>query len=708
MSETMRLGNEAMELELDAARGTLCGLNNRLTGERFAVSGDGWAVELLGAAGAGETQTITDGDTDVTRQPPRRTDTGVVFGFAHPQFTAELHYDLRPGRHFAERRLDLTFTRDVGLRHLTVGTPAFAADGLTLVCYRHPDFEWLIAYVKARHNWPLTRPPDSEPSRTFFGRTARGGFFAGVAMPYDDSALAGATVRLGYAPSLRVAAGERLAGEPVYLGVYRRRERDTRAADWRPSNAGGGPAPTLPVYPLPSESAAMVALTGALLGPPRHGVKAYACGWHCQMTQHEYTDESLAGDLGSLEVFRACGLDGTSDSHPWGGETAAMAALRAGDRYVPGPRVQRFLARARELGLDVTQWPTMNNTHPWNPAGGPLRADRPDWLRGVAGEPLGGANADNFRRRLSNCFACGPYTQWLERLILDDALGPGAYASWCMDGDFWGTGAYLHTILPVTCTAANHDHLPGDANYACQRRLAGLIAAVRRRQPGVYIIMCRPPMDLGVWANRDVDACFTLIESGTGGSNVAGGDEIRTASRLRVHHQFFPHWLDQSLLFPSYASASHVPPWPSEHLAYIMLSALSCSPNLLLYLPTKTGLPAADQADIKRWLDWGRANVEYLLVRHDLVDWPGPGRVDGSAHLRGDRGLIFLFNPDAEERRAEFVLSPDDTGFTGTAPVTIRQEFPALAWQCTSAPGTRVIWPLPPQSAAVLRVAPVV
>lgn len=27
---------------------------------------------------------------------------------------------------------------------------------------------------------------------------------------------------------------------------------------------------------------------------------------------------------------------------------------------------------------------------------------------------------------------------------------------------------------------------------------------------------------------------------------------------------------------------------------------------------------------------------QYLLVRHDLFDWPGKGKVDGSAHLKGE------------------------------------------------------------------------
>jgi hypothetical protein len=346
----------------------------------------------------------------------------------------------------------------------------------------------------------------------------------------------------------------------------------------------------------------------------------------------------------------------------------------------------------------------MNNTHPWRPHGGPFRLDRPEWLRGVEGEALGGHNADNFRRRQANCFACEPFHDWLERIILDDALGAGLYRSWCMDGDFWGTGAYYHTILPVTCLASDHEHLPGDANYTCQRRLDRLTAEVRRRYPDMYIAMCRPPMDLGVWALRNVDACFTLIESGTGGSSIAAGNEVRTASRIRVHHHFFPHWLDWSLLFPSYADPNHVPPWPSAKIDFLMLSALSCSPNLLLYLPTQTGIPDEDKAEIRKWLDWGRQNVRYLMVRHDLFDWPGKGVVDGSAHLLGDHGLIFLFNPEAVAKTAEFALTAESTGFEGAMPVAICQEYPASDRRDTVEPGVTARWPVPAETVVVLRL----
>jgi hypothetical protein len=721
------LENASLRLEFDPAAGGLTSITNKLTGETCTVAGDAFAVETV---------TLRRAQADMRQMAWSATAEAVSTRYAGADLEVDVTYELRHADHFFQKRLAVTFAADAGVTRITLSRPVFTATGLELVCYRHPDFDWVTEYVETKHpQWGVPRrPADSEPTRTFFGRTDRGGFFTGVEMPYDNSRMADGALALGYAPSLKVKAGERLECETMYFGVYRRDGRDGRAGEWAPiravavvgkdagtgfdgaaaaglSVAGGSENATAvntapKVLPLPSESAAMAAMASKILGPPRHGLVALACGWHSQMEPEEYdTDAKLEGDLRSLHFCCACGLDGVSDCHPWGGESHKLAALREGDAYVLGDRPRRFLEHARKRGLKVVQWPTMNNTHPWRPYGQPFRLDRPEWLRGVEGEAHQRPNAEDFRNRQANCLACEPFYEWLEQIIVDDALGTGLYDAWAMDGDFWGTGAYYHTVLPVTCLAKNHEHLPGDANYACQRRLDRMIAEVRRRHPGMYIVMARPPMDLGVWALRNVDACFTLIESGTGGSNIAAGDEVRTASRIRVHHHFFPHWLDWSLLFPSYACLPP-PKWPEGHIDYLMLSAMSCSPNLLLYLPTKSGIPDADKAEIRKWLDWGRANIEFLRVRHDLFDWPGKGKVDGSAHLIGDRGLIFLFNPAQVEQVAEFALTPESTGFTGAGPVEIAQEHPAGGRRETVEPGATVQWPLPPETAVVLRLAP--
>jgi len=46
-----------------------------------------------------------------------------------------------------------------------------------------------------------------------------------------------------------------------------------------------------------------------------------------------------------------------------------------------------------------------------------------------------------------------------------------------------------------------------------------------------------------------------------------------------------------------------------------------------------------------------------LKVRKDLPDWPATGKVDGTAHIVGDHGLICLFNSSATQLTGEFALT---------------------------------------------------
>ncbi|MBM4033643.1 MAG: hypothetical protein FJ291_17935 [Planctomycetes bacterium] len=653
-----RLGQKATALEngrlglsFDEKTGTLAAIRNKLAGESYAVRDDLFEIEAADfRVGQADAKLVA-----LERQPGTLKAT-----YGAGALTIEVAYTLRGENHFAEKHLTLTSNRPYGLKKVVLSRPTFSAPELKIVPYRYPKFE---------------RKPGEEPTCTFFGRTASGGFFTGVEVPFDASALKEQQVTLSYAPSLKVAAGEKVACEPAYFGVYRRSPNDREEKD----------------LPLWSESEAMVAMASAVLGPPRFGLVPMACGWHCEMAHGAYTEQSVEADMKSLDFLAECGIDWVSDSHPWGGETEKMNTLGANDKYEPGPLVRKFLEHARKLGIKVVMWPTMNNTHPWK-GGKPFRADKPEWLM----TPL----------RNANCMGSKPFLEWLTRVNLD-GMATDYYKSWAMDGDFFGGGGWYTTIVPVKCPSDKHDHLPGDSNYACQHALDELVASVRKQHPDAYIWLLRPPMDLGVWSLRNADVSFTLLESGTG-KNLAAGDQIRTWARVRLHRDFFPHYLDQPLLFPSRAGANAKTPstWPSANLDYILLSALSCSPNQLYYLPTKSGIPDADKATLRGWLDWGRKNANYLNVRKDLPEWPAAGRVDGSAHIVGDRGLVFLFNSGKAPLEGQFALTQESIGLARNGTFLVTQEYPPSDRRVQAAHGEAVRWPVPGETATILRVRP--
>lgn len=665
------LQNDQIALRFDGTNGTVTAIDNKLSGETYPIEQDQFAIEAVEFR-------LDFADAKLTSLEAGRD--AVTARYESPHMTVEARYWLRPQASFVEKQITLTASRAYGLKKVVLSRPSFS-NAARIVPYRYPKFG---------------RDPGGEPNSTFFGRTDKGGFFTGVEVPFDASSLDGQRVTLGYAPSLKVAAGEKLVCEPVYFGVYRRGPRDVEKKGVpfrRPGLADAArAAETAEDLPLQAESDAMVAMTSEILGPFRFGLVPMACGWHSEMTRFGYSDQAVTDDMKSLDFLAECGVDWVSDSHPWGGETEKMNALGADDRYEPGPLVRKFLEHAREVGVKVVMWSSMNNTHAWWGQGKPFRADKPEWTMKPAKD--------------WNCIGCKPFLDWLIRINLD-GMATGYYKSWAMDGDFFGGPGWYNTVVPVRCPSDKHDHLPGDSNYACQRALRELTARVRKQNPDAYIFMCRPAQDLGVWALRFVDVVFTLLETGQTGTNLVAGDVVRTWSRVRVHRDFFPHYEDQPLLFPSREGGPGKPrTWSSEHLDYIMLSGLSSSPNQLYYLPTKSGIPAEDKAEIRKWLDWGRKNIAYLKVRKDLPDWPAAGKVDGSAHIIGGRGLLFLFNSGTTPLTGEFALTEEGIGLKTKGALMVTQEYPQADRTVKAASGETVRWEVPAQTAVILRVEP--
>ena len=64
----------------------------------------------------------------------------------------------------------------------------------------------------------------------------------------------------------------------------------------------------------------------------------------------------------------------------------------------------------------------------------------------------------------------------------------GYFGGYLMDGDFFGGGS--GGVIPVNCPSEDHDHLPGDSNYGCQRALNRMIAAIREEYPDTLLAPC--------------------------------------------------------------------------------------------------------------------------------------------------------------------------------------------------------------------------
>ncbi len=82
-----------------------------------------------------------------------------------------------------------------------------------------------------------------------------------------------------------------------------------------------------------------------------------------------------------------------------------------------------------------------------------------------------------------------------------------------------------------------------------------------------------------------------------------------------------------------------------------------------------------DKAWIRNWLDWTVKNKEYLRHTRTILGQPALGRVDGTASILGDRGYIFLFNPNYKQLPAEFSLD-DSIGLAEGQKFLLKELYP--------------------------------
>jgi len=324
---------------------------------------------------------------------------------------------------------------------------------------------------------------------TFFARTLDGGLFCGMELPFDTSHADSNSTTLSCRPNLKIKGATSLAVEPAYWGVYRRGNND-RLTDGE-LLAGHH----YQDIPMPAESEAMLAMVSEILGPPRHGptsVLSPSCcgGWSCFKPESEWKrDAKHAAQYRAIYDFAVeCGIDRVQDILPWGGETAKLNALAGDQRFRHDAWLKDLHEYARNKGLSQNLWSTFTNTEPWSPSGRSFRGDRPDWqIEPVVADatlsyPLWPTDNRIFAHR-ANCMGSDDYRSWLTGFYVDVMEAEG-FEGFSIDGDFFGTGGWFTSSnYSVRCLAEHHAHLPGDAQYACQRAIEDLLATVRDHFP---------------------------------------------------------------------------------------------------------------------------------------------------------------------------------------------------------------------------------
>ena len=158
--------------------------------------------------------------------------------------------------------------------------------------------------------------------------------------------------------------------------------------------------------------------------------------------------------------------------------------------------------------------------------------------------------------------------------------------------------------------------------------------------------------------------------------------------------------------------------WDYLGWRYSLLSSIAVAGwnNVLDMIPARDleeykNFSDADRKWFRRWIDWTDTNKEFLRHTRTILGQPAIGKIDGTSAIIGNRGYIFLFNPNGRRLDAEFPLDAT-IGFAGSGLVQLKEIYPlenrlvgkpgAGLW----AAGDRVSIPMDGGSALVLEVQP--
>ncbi len=122
--------------------------------------------------------------------------------------------------------------------------------------------------------------------------------------------------------------------------------------------------------------------------------------------------------------------------------------------------------------------------------------------------------------------------------------------------------------------------------------------------------------------------------------------------------------------------------WDYLGWRYSLLSSIASGGwnNVLDMIPARDveeykNFSDADRKWFRRWIDWTAANKELLRRTRTILGQPAIGKVDGTSAIVGNRGYIFLFNPNGRRLDAEFSLDAT-IGFNGSGPVQLKELYP--------------------------------
>lgn len=160
--------------------------------------------------------------------------------------------------------------------------------------------------------------------------------------------------------------------------------------------------------------------------------------------------------------------------------------------------------------------------------------------------------------------------------------------------------------------------------------------------------------------------------------------------------------------------------WDLLGWKYSVISSIASAPYQLVinFIPARDerefqAFSPTDREWFRDWLDWTEYNIGVLRHVRPILGAPRLGAADGWAAFEGERGFVFLFNPNYRPLEAAFSLDPT-IGLKSGQRFLVKQLYPdpergrllAGATGATWAYGERVTLPMPGTEAAVFEIIP--
>jgi hypothetical protein len=618
--------NQRISATINKLTGRLVNVTNRQTGVTYRINSDRLWI------------TKGDGTVDVSKIATTRT-VATRSTSTFKSHSSELEfiwtYNFPENRSYFDRHLSVKniSNHTILLKSIKDGEMAFN-ESFQSVSYH--DDNLIGADTGSQKYTETAKPVIYQTAVNIFMRDQKGGVCAGLKYPYFKQTLTRKSMAFFYEANYLLSPGETLELPTMFFGVFEKTGYKIRKQmDWIPR-----------VLSTKQEEMDLGEVQGMqqIMSDYLHEQPLPVPGYFILLNSW-WAKRDLQGKMGPLQadayrkladnVEQSKCIDMMALAAPWVGwcefiqPCPEIDAIGEDAVFPTNAAIKRVVSYTQTLHLPLTSFcePNAPERH--------YRKDRPDW------KVQPGENSSKIL--IQNCHANNAYENWFYKLICN-AIDTGKLSGWAWD---------FHWIRrDALCYSKTHGHKPGNVEFQQYRNVTALIQKLRNRYPRNILEIYWGLKEAGPWALKWLNTQENNYENNSPAPpGMTAGDDLR-----------FQHWYNHNYRFiPTYLNLAQINFTDSNGHLYSILSSLSASTHASLtdWVPfDKNSEADTIFGPLRQWKAWATKNMAYLKDRIDLFGQPcRKNGIDGTAHIKGDKGFLFIFNPTSDERQGTIPLT---------------------------------------------------